>query len=97
MEVDKEIKKVEVKPSRRTNCTYEPACVKDQENFLELSCQVDQILIEHGLHMYHNKGLYIAAKTNTGPLGVMMDHEPGLNVPDEVHEFLNKVKVEVVK
>ena len=57
--------------------------------------QVQTEFVTRGFEPDDFAGLYFAAVSNTGPLGVMIDHQPDVEPPDEATELVNDINVEI--
>lgn len=76
--------------------SFDPKESEDYEKINRLQVRCFELLRESDLPIGAIRGLYIAG-TQMGDLQLRADHDPGVELPEEINDLLNGVEVELIE
>ena len=76
--------------------SFDPKKTEDYTKLSKLQVKCFEILDENDLPFGAVRGLYLAG-TQMGGLELRADHDPGVELPEEINDILNDVEVELIE
>jgi len=84
---------VKVEPTDSHVKTWTPATDDDYSKMMALEYKIKEVWLNNNLTHDQYAGLYFGPISNFGGITIKIDHDPGVEVPEEVYNILDKFDV----